>query len=321
MRCKWFFRQLSGTAFFLSVIWFSAGSQAATIDFEDLLLSPQSQWYGPDPSGQLVHQTFPYEDDMRAGKFTSGGADFNNVFSEMYYSWVGWAYSNLTYDPGDYVPGDYNPGDGSNGNLNPVPTGWTSQYYAVPGGDAGGSSSSGNYALAYMGWDTGPTVNFSAPVLPVGAYFTNNNFAYYSMLEGDPPGGFAKKFSAEDEDFLKLTITGKDADGAEVGSLVFYLADFRDPLDRTDNPRTDNYIIDQWTWVDLSTLGGNVKRLEFALSSSDSGLYGINTPTYFAMDNLIVNVVPEPHALMLLTLAAAGFFLKPRRRDPALRSG
>jgi len=276
-------------AFLAGMTMFSANAGAATIDFEDLALDPQSQWHGPDPYGESVHQSSPYEDDLRVGKFTSGGTNFNNIYSEWYGSWAGWAYSNKTYNPSNYMPGDYNPGS----NPNPVPTGWTSQYYAVPGGDAGGPTSSANYAMAYVGWGSSiPKITFSSPTPLQGVFFTNNNYAYYSMLEGDPPGGFAKIFTAQDQDYLKLTITGKDVDGGESGSVIFYLADFRDAQSRIDNPRKDNYILDQWMWVDLSGLGNNVKSLEFRLTSSDSGPYGINTPTYFAMDNLATGAKP-----------------------------
>jgi hypothetical protein len=44
-----------------------------------------------------------------------------------------------------------------------------------------------------------------------------------------------------------------------------------------------------------------VKSLEFGLSSSDSGQYGMNTPAYFAMDHL--TLVPEPASLVLLLCA------------------
>ncbi|MGD0383747.1 MAG: DUF4465 domain-containing protein [Thermoguttaceae bacterium] len=42
----------------------------------------------------------------------------------------------------------------------------------------------------------------------------------------------------------------------------------------------------KWSSVALSSHGNNVKTLEFALTSTDVGQFGINTPTYFAMDNL-----------------------------------
>jgi len=68
--------------------------------------------------------------------------------------------------------------------------------------------------------------------------------------------------------------------------VEFYLADFQ----FTDN--AFDYILDGWTWVDLSSLGSAVKTLEFALSSSDTGMWGMNTPAYFALDNLLFATRP-----------------------------
>ena len=52
-------------------------------------------------------------------------------------------------------------------------------------------------------------------------------------------------------------------------SLVFFLA----------------FLIFSWTTVDLTPLG-NARYLLFDLNSSDVGQFGMNTPAYFAMDNL-----------------------------------
>ena len=50
-------------------------------------------------------------------------------------------------------------------------------------------------------------------------------------------------------------------------------------------------------------------EIRFTMSSSDNGMFGMNTPAYFAMDNL---VVPEPSSLTLGALA--GLTLLRRRR-------
>ena len=44
------------------------------------------------------------------------------------------------------------------------------------------------------------------------------------------------------------------------------------------------YIINDWRYVDLSGLG-KVCKLGFALSSTDNGDWGMNTPAYFCFDN------------------------------------
>ncbi len=240
--------------------------------FEDLTLASETYWNGSDGSGG----------------FTSGDAWFNNNYDATYGSWDGFAYSNRT---------------------DTASTGMAGQYTAMasPAGGVGGSS---NYAVSYVNtWATTlPTVSFGAvtgadyDTTISGAYFTNNAYAYWSMTNGD---AYAKKFggtSGDDADWFKLNIKGIDATGAYTSSTVdFYLADYR----FTDN--SQDYIIDDWTWVDLTSLG-DVTGLEFSLSSSDVGTYGMNTPAYFAMDNL--NAVPVPAAIWLLgsaMLAIVGF--------------
>ena len=113
-----------------------------------------------------------------------------------------------------------------------------------------------------------------------GADFTNTTYAALSMLYGD---GFAKQFggpSGNDPDWFLLTIYGTTATGALLSSSVtFYLADYRKLSGQPD------YIISQWTPLNLSSLAG-ATCLYFNLTSTDVGLYGLNTPAYFAIDNI-----------------------------------
>jgi hypothetical protein len=116
------------------------------------------------------------------------------------------------------------------------------------------------------------------------------------MLNGDP-NNFARQFDVAHQDYFKLTIHGRDALGAVTGAVDFFLADYRVPT-----AVAQPYVISQWTTVNLSSLG-NAASLTFTLDSTDVGPFGINTPTYFAMDNLTVTPVPEPGALALAGLA------------------
>jgi hypothetical protein len=210
------------------------------------------------------------------GGFWSGGAHFNNNYDTMYGSWDGFSYSNIT---------------------DTMAEGWTAQYNAITGSGQGGSA---KYGVGYVGWSGPPTITLDAAVVD-GLYVTNNNSAYYSMLKGDL---FAKKFggvTGDDEDWFVLTITGKDTGGAVTDVVEFYLADYRFADDGED------YIVDAWEYVDLSELGV-VKSLEFGLSSSDVGSWGMNTPAYFAIDTL----VPEPGTIVLLGLG--GLIIRWRKR-------
>ena len=126
---------------------------------------------------------------------------------------------------------------------------------------------------------------------------TNTTYAWDSILNGDfaatPFGGA----SGDVPDWFLLTIAGFDAGGGSTGSVELYLADYRFADNSLD------YIVDEWIEVDLTGLGG-VARLELSLTSSDVGQFGINTPTYFAMDDL-TQAIPEPSAGTLFAIGLA----------------
>lgn len=111
-----------------------------------------------------------------------------------------------------------------------------------------------------------------------GFYINNSTYSYLSMKNGD---AFAKKFgglSGNDPDWFLLTIKGWKSGATLSDSVNFYLADLRN----TDNSK--DYILKNWTWVNLLNLG-NVDSISFVLSSSDNGTFGMNTPAYFCIDN------------------------------------
>ncbi len=208
--------------------------------FEDLVLPAESYWNGSDESGG----------------FTSGGAYFSNNYDSAWGSWDGFSYSNIT----DTAIG-----------------GTAGQYNCIAGGGQGDSA---NYAIGYVGWASPPTITLDTADVVEGLYVTNNNYAYYAMLDGD---AFSKKFGGEsgnEQDWFVLTITGKDVDDVVTSTVDFYLADYRFVDDDAD------YIVNMWQYVDLTSLGA-VKGLEFSLSSSDVGDWGMNTPAYFEVDTIM----------------------------------
>ena len=203
-----------------------------------------------------------------SGGFTSGGVFFNNAYTELPTGtcyWEGFACSNRT--------------DAST-------SGSAGQYNAISGSGQGGS---GAYAIGFVGWSLQPKVELDRPGEVRGLYVTNVNYTYYSMLRGD---AFSKRFggnTGHDPDWLLLTITGRDSVGAETDRVKVYLADLRFDDDRRDT------ILKGWAWVDLRALG-RVKTLEFVLSSSDVGAFGMNTPAYFAMDTIVLEGLVESDA-------------------------
>jgi len=200
-----------------------------------------------------------------AGGFISGPATFQNNYNAEWNFWDGFAYSNRT---------------------DPNATGPEAQYNAIPGAGQGGSAT---YAVAFVGWEAPPRLTFAGPQRFTGLYVTNNGYAFYEMRNG---GLFSRKFggaTGEEQDWFKLTITGLDANDLPTGEVEFYLADFRFP----DSAR--DYILDSWAFVDLSALG-EVKALQFALSSSDTGDFGMNTPAYFCLDTIVSGIAVDEQA-------------------------
>lgn len=188
-----------------------------------------------------------------SGGFTSGNFRFLNDFNSDYQSWSGFAYTNHT---------------------NTLTRGYDNQYSAIAGSGAEGSAV---YAVAYTMW--GATIQLTEKQVVSGLYVTNSTYAYWSMTEGDD---FSKKFggpTGTDPDYFRLLITGYNAGGDSVGNIVFYLADFR--FDK----KKDDYIVKDWTWVDLRPLG-EVSSIGFSLESTDMGSWGMNTPAYFCIDNV-----------------------------------
>jgi len=137
-------------------------------------------------------------------------------------------------------------------------------YYATAGGPHRGRNFMVWYADA---WAPNTIKLTSAAVVP-GMYVCNNMYAYASMTEGDAYAG--EPFG--DEDWFKLTIGGK-LNGQVVNTKVdFMLAE-------------GTSIVKNWTYVDLSTLG-EVDELTFEMTGSRTGDWGLNTPSYFCVDDL-----------------------------------
>jgi len=195
-----------------------------------------------------------------AGDFVIGDLTFTNVYNSSWGSWNGFSISNTT----DVTTFDY-----------------SNQYSAAPGV---GSAGSANYAVYFP---EGSIVNNGSTSI-TGFEISNSALARLSMLNGDaiakqfgsPNDAYGNPDGTNGEDYLRVWIVGADASGSTKDSLLFYLADYRFSDNNLD------YIVDTWEQIDLTSFGFAVKQVSFRFESSDVGQWGINTPTFLAIDNV-----------------------------------
>jgi len=152
--------------------------------------------------------------------------------------------------------------------------GMENQFSVYASSGAGGSA---QFAVVYAGFLETTNARFlDGQEFQFRSLMINNTtWAVHALRDGSPP---ARAFRAGD--WFKIIITGFDARGNETGKVEFYLADFR-------NGRS--FILQEWARVDLTSLG-EVNKLEFTFDSTDVGDWGVNTPTYAAIDNIIYKV-------------------------------
>ncbi|MGA0845349.1 MAG: DUF4465 domain-containing protein [Luteolibacter sp.] len=237
---------------------------AIGVEFESFDLPETGFWNGSDLSGVPGAVGFygevPYLQDLPVE-----GLLFRNTYTDGFGSWSGFAISN---------------------HSDTTTAGFGNPYSAYAGSGAGGSS---NYAVGYYAaYEESTRIHLGAArsLAGLGAWVTNTTYTALDMLNGS---GFSKKFGGadgSDPDWLKLTVTGYSG-GIPTGNAVdFYLADYR----FTDNAQ--DCIIRDWTFVDFTPLGW-VDELRISMSSSDNGAFGMNTPSFFAIDNILDPLPPE----------------------------
>ncbi len=206
-----------------------------------------------------------------SGGFNSGSIFLPNSYDTEFGFWSGWSISTMRDDS---TPGFIN------------------QYSAITGS---GADSTDHYAVSFS---SKPNIVRMAPTRQNvhGMYVTNSTYAFLSMRDGD---AFAKKFggaNGTDPDYFLLTIKYYRDGQLSTDSLDFYLADFRFEDSKED------YLVNQWEFVDLSAFG-EVDSLWLSLSSSDVGQFGMNTPAYFCMDQFVTEgqstAVHDPNKLLI----------------------
>lgn len=189
------------------------------------------------------------------GSFVSGYLQFMNQYTDWgggFESSNGFSYSTMR----DSITAGY-----TNAYSSRAATGYNSNTYAV-------------FYDSYVATAIKPSS--SSSFQPLGFYLNNNTYAYMAMRDGD---SFSKKFggsTGDDPDYFYVNIYNFQ-NGAIADTITFYLADYR------FSNNSQDYIVKDWTYVDLTSFG-STDSIAFGFASSDTGSWGINTPLYFCMD-------------------------------------
>ena len=215
--------------------------------FESFTLNNQGHLVGTDANDWLIGEHM----------------DFWNDYNTEWYSWRGFAISNVQ----DNTTASY-------GN----------QYAAI----TNGGDNSAQYGVMY---EQGK-ITLHQPSYLKSLRITNTTYAALAMRDGDM---FTKQFGSsmnaagevdgtDGNDFFRVKISFTTEDETVLSEVKeFYLADYR----FQDN--TQDYILMDWATVTFPEIEGQaIKSISFALESSDMADWGMNNPAYFAIDNIEV---------------------------------
>ena len=178
------------------------------------------------------------------------GVEFPVTFGVSY--WSGYAISARTET--GFTMGDYSP------------TGMPDQFNNVTGKAHGGN----NFAVVQP---YGETITFDKAVNLKGFWYTNSSWVVDAILNGD--GMTTGKFEADD--WFLFQIMPTPADGSASGALAkIYLA-------------KDGDYVKTWQYCDLSDLDAfkNIKALNFGFDGTKSNDWGITTPAYVCIDDIV----------------------------------
>lgn len=137
----------------------------------------------------------------------------------------------------------------------------------------GGHNGSDNFGICFVGTsnDSSASLTFADGKARTidHMYIAVTAYTLNSLKYGD---GFSQP--AGPDGWFAVTATGFDADDKQTGEVTIFLC-------------KDGKIVDGWNRWDLSPLG-EVVRAGFSCSGSDTGAWGLNTPSYFAFDDVAV---------------------------------
>ncbi len=217
-----------------------------------------------------------YADDLdyETGQQLSGGFKSGNLYFVNTSSWVDYGEWGKFFTMGGFCYSKRTE------TTYDAATYTTDQFNNQIGAGAAGSEA---FAVAYGTEPSSVTADYTFK--PQSCYVTNNAYLLNSVMKGD---AYARQFNYDDTFTLKIT-------------------GFKDqvPTETVEVPlAAKGSVVFQWIPVDLTSLG-EVDSVSFALTSTDTGDYGMNTPAYFCLDNLSVIFTETPTSISQTRAAAS----------------
>ncbi len=188
--------------------------------------------------------------------YTDGPLAFNLTYSESTSEWGGQTYTS-SYWSGFALSSRTETGFNS---LTP------DQYNNVTG-----KAHSGNNFIVATLYGENIEVLLEEGLVIESLYYTNSSYTVNSIVNGDDYSGgpFTK------EDWLTCTFVGHHADGTKTSVEV----------DLASNGK----YVKEWKKVNLRPLG-KIVALDFVMTGSRTGEYGLNTPAYICLDDIKVQI-------------------------------
>jgi len=256
----------------------TAVAEELFVDFEDVgaSLASDSAYVGAD----------------LAGGFSSGPVDFINRYNPTFNSWNGAAYSNRT----SWTLGGASGFEEFQFGNDTVVASETGSGVGADGSDTWGVLFGFSPNEARFEIDNG----FRLSSLQI-----NNTRTTAEILENG--NAFATAFGPNDRFEVILNSIRIDiVDGEE--QIIVLGSSEPIPL------AIGTSIVRDWTTIDIEgTAIENATTIGLEFRSTDVGGFGINTPTYLAIDNLTLVAVPEPSACLLVLLGGLGLARRRRR--------
>lgn len=180
--------------------------------------------------------------------YTEAGAQFPVNYTPAWASWSGFAISSRTATT--YAAETMTP----------------DQFNSIAGGAHGGK----NFCVVYT---FGESLEFATAVTVKGFWYTNNAWTVDAILNGDgmTPGKF------EADDYLTCVLYPTPAEGLGGARYELSLA-------------KDGDYVKEWKYCDLSDVDAfkNIKSLSFNFEGSKANDYGLTTPTYVCIDDIVI---------------------------------